>query len=161
MKWYKDKKYSQEAMFMLQSNRIEGEDRLNPGDEEAIEYMKLGLSSLQDILNIHTILGKHLKQPWVGRLRRVNVHVGDYAPPDHTRLLDLMQDYVQWYRLPIISSFEAHNEFELIHPFQDLNGRVGRLIWLSKALQEGYKYNIPFLQAYYYQVLAREERKKG
>jgi len=33
-----------------------------------------------------------------------------------------------------MNSWEAHNKFEAIHPFQDLNGKVGRLIWLSKAI---------------------------
>lgn len=159
MKWYKDKKHSQEAQFMLDSNRIEGEDRLNPGDEEAVEYAVRGMVNLQDLLNVHNILGKYLRQPWVGKLRTINVHVGLYSPPDHKELPKLIADYFK--RFPFMDSFEAHNEFERIHPFQDLNGRVGRLIWLSKAIEEGYKYSIPFLQAYYYQALARYEKDKG
>ena len=56
-----------------------------------------------------------------------------------------------------------HHDFERIHPFQDGNGRVGRLV----ALKECLHYNIvPFIvedskKAYYYRGLAEWENEKG
>ena len=56
-----------------------------------------------------------------------------------------------------------HAAFEQIHPFQDGNGRVGRLI----ALKECLRFNIvPFLiedskKAYYYRGLSEWENEKG
>lgn len=56
-----------------------------------------------------------------------------------------------------------HVEFERIHPFQDGNGRVGRLI----ALKECLRFNIvPFLfedskKAFYYRGLSEWDREKG
>ena len=56
-----------------------------------------------------------------------------------------------------------HHDFESIHPFQDGNGRVGRLI----ALKECLHYNIvPFIiedakKAFYYRGLAEWENEKG
>ncbi len=56
-----------------------------------------------------------------------------------------------------------HAEFEQIHPFQDGNGRVGRLI----ALKECLRFNIvPFLiedskKAFYYRGLSEWDNEKG
>ena len=141
--------------FMLESNRIEGEDRLNPGDENAFNFARGGIDSIGDIRHLHLLLGGHPKADWVGGWRKVNVMVGVYRPPSATEVPALMMEY--FVRFPDMDSYDAHNFFERIHPFQDLNGRVGRLIWLSKAMDEGYDFEIPFLQKYYYQTLARIE----
>jgi Fic family protein len=56
-----------------------------------------------------------------------------------------------------------HVQFERIHPFQDGNGRVGRLIMFKECL----KYNIvPFiiednLKMYYYRGLKEWDHEKG
>ena len=143
--------------FMLESNRIEGEDRLNPGDENAFDLACSGLGCLGDITALHFILGEHLNLYWVGKLRTCNVQVGRYLPPNSFSLPQLMAEYIK--EFPLLNSYQAHNQFEMIHPFRDLNGRVGRLIWLSKAINEGYDFKIPFLQKYYYQTLS--EAQKG
>ena len=58
---------------------------------------------------------------------------------------------------------DFHVKFEKIHPFQDGNGRVGRLIMFKECL----KYNIvPFiieddLKMFYYRGLAKWETEKG
>jgi Fic family protein len=58
---------------------------------------------------------------------------------------------------------EFHVEFEKIHPFQDGNGRVGRLVMFKECL----KYNIvPFiiednLKMFYYRGLREWNREKG
>lgn len=148
-------KYKQ---FMLESNHIEGEDRINPGDLEAVEYA-LATPDLcvACILQIHELLGAYLKKPWVGKFRTCQVFIGSYTPPPAYMVQTLMEDYCL--KLINMDSWTAHNEFEKIHPFQDLNGRVGRLIWLTKARDEGYNFKIPFLQAFYYQTLGKFEQK--
>ena len=143
--------------FMLESNKIEGEDRLNPNDMDALEVALVQDISEASMFLVHSLLGTYLKADWVGKYRECEVRVGNYQPPFAFQVPDAMKKYFK--DLPEMDSWTAHNEFEKIHPFRDLNGRVGRLIWLNKALAEGYDYSIPFLQKYYYQTLARYEKK--
>lgn len=58
---------------------------------------------------------------------------------------------------------EFHADFEHIHPFQDGNGRVGRLIALKECLRFDV---VPFIiedskKAFYYRGLANWDREKG
>ena len=58
---------------------------------------------------------------------------------------------------------QFHYEFECIHPFQDANGRVGRLIAFKECLRHGY---IPFtiderLKMFYYRGLSKWKDEKG
>ena len=137
--------------FMLESNTIEGENRINPNDIDAINTMLIQDITETSVLLVHSLLGEYLNKDWVGKYRTCEVRVGKHTPPLSLEVPDLMKVYFR--ALPFMNSWEAHNEFEKIHPFRDLNGRMGRLIWLNKALQEGYDYSIPFLQKYYYQTL--------
>jgi hypothetical protein len=56
-----------------------------------------------------------------------------------------------------------HYEFEAIHPFQDGNGRVGRLILLKECLRHGI---VPFiidedLKMFYYRGLREWTSERG
>ncbi len=58
---------------------------------------------------------------------------------------------------------DFHYQFEKIHPFQDGNGRVGRLIMFKECLKEGI---VPFIieddiKLYYYRGLKEWENEKG
>lgn len=58
---------------------------------------------------------------------------------------------------------DFHYEFEKIHPFQDGNGRIGRLILLSQCLSNNI---VPFiidesLKMYYYRGLKEYKNEKG
>ena len=78
-----------------------------------------------------------------------------------------MKNLLAWYEaieaVTINDIIQFHWEFERIHPFQDGNGRVGRLIALKECLRHGI---VPFLieddkKLYYYRGLAEWERERG
>ena len=75
----------------------------------------------------------------------------------------LLEDYNAKQDITIDDIIAFHAEFEKIHPFQDGNGRVGRLV----ALKECLRFNIvPFLiedskKMYYYRGLSEWDNEKG
>lgn len=79
------------------------------------------------------------------------------------RMQALLSDYEALETVSIDDIIRFHCEFERIHPFQDGNGRVGRLI----ALKECLRYNIvPFIiedskKVYYYRGLSEWDTEKG
>lgn len=86
------------------------------------------------------------------------------TPPEH--VADDMADLLRWFGATDRSFedvVEFHVRFERIHPFQDGNGRIGRLIMLKECLTNGI---IPFVIAddmkfYYYRGLAEWDDERG
>ena len=81
----------------------------------------------------------------------------------HGRMKELIYDYNAKKDAAIEDIIAFHAEFEYIHPFQDGNGRVGRLI----ALKECLRHNVtPFIiedqkKNYYYKGLSEWRNEKG
>ncbi len=79
------------------------------------------------------------------------------------RIRALIAEYEAQTAIAIRDIVRFHYEFERIHPFQDGNGRVGRLI----ALKECLRHNIvPFLiedskKMFYYRGLSEWDREEG
>ncbi|MBW2970242.1 Fic family protein, partial [Candidatus Woesearchaeota archaeon] len=97
--------------------------------------------TLDLIKELHKIVFKNSKT-YAGRFREkgVEVVVADAqgniihrgAPQEKIR--NLLKELINWYDKnkknyhPIVLAAVVHNQFENIHPFQDGNGRVGRLL---------------------------------
>ena len=79
------------------------------------------------------------------------------------KMKELLDEYNAKEEKSLDDVLDFHVKFEKIHPFQDGNGRVGRLIMFKECL----KYNIiPFiieddLKMFYYRGLAEWETEKG
>lgn len=66
------------------------------------------------------------------------------CPPQqvHTRMLHLIKEYRDKKIKTLDDILDFHQKFELIHPFQDGNGRVGRLIMFKECLANNI---VPFI----------------
>ena len=79
------------------------------------------------------------------------------------KMKELLDEYNAKEEKSLDDVLDFHVKFEKIHPFQDGNGRVGRLIMFKECL----KYNIiPFIieddmKMFYYRGLAEWETEKG
>ena len=103
----------------------------------------------------------------VGDYKKLPNEVGGRNTVIPEEVSDKMKELLNKYNAKEKINFEDildfHVKFEKIHPFQDGNGRVGRLIMFKECL----KYNIvPFiieddLKMFYYRGLAEWETEKG
>ena len=124
------------------------------------------------IKEIHSLLKSGTtdsRKDWfaVGDYKRHPNEVGGMAttlPEDvHDRMKALLEDYNQSDNKALEDLIDFHVRFERIHPFQDGNGRVGRLILFKECL----KYDIvPFIiderhKLYYYRGLKEWQHEKG
>ncbi len=106
--------------------------------------------SIALLLELHRIVFLNSK-PYAGKFRQrgVEVVVADsYGNVIHrgapsTQVRKLLERLVEWYEKnkrrypPLVLAAVAHNQFENIHPFQDGNGRVGRLLLNNVLLKHG------------------------
>ena len=98
--------------------------------------------------------------------KRANVVGGrETAKPKDVpaRMKALLSSYSAVNVITVDDIIAFHHDFESIHPFQDGNGRVGRLIALKECLHYGI---VPFIiedakKAFYYRGLAEWENEKG
>lgn len=79
------------------------------------------------------------------------------------RMAALLSEYEKLDAVTINDIIRFHYDFERTHPFQDGNGRVGRLIALKECLRFGI---VPFIiedskKGFYYRGLAEWENEKG
>ena len=98
--------------------------------------------------------------------KRANVVGGrETAKPSevHARMQKLLEEYNANENVTVQDIIALHAEFEYIHPFQDGNGRVGRLVALKECLRHNV---IPFIiedskKSFYYRGLAEWRNEKG
>jgi len=72
-------------------------------------------------------------QNWIGQ-RRCPIEEATYIPPPPLILDELLQEFIDYMNLdsedidPVVQASLVHAQFELIHPFDDGNGRIGRIL---------------------------------
>lgn len=124
------------------------------------------------IKNIHKILKSGTsdsKKDWfnVGEYKAYPNEVGGYetTSPDNVshEIKKLLDSYDKKEDKSIEDIIDFHYNFEKIHPFQDGNGRVGRLIIFKECLKNDI---VPFiisedLKFFYYRGLSNYKKERG
>jgi len=164
--------------FLEESNKIEKEYSIEALHDagEAWEYAvdKRKNFGIDYVCGIHEKLMHNLNPPIAGKLRRKNVSIygrdsaGELvliqrrpAKGNKPRLRKWCKRYISPQSAEEIK--EAHIDFEMVHPFMDGNGRVGRIIYNVQRLQ----LKLPIEVIYevekqeYYQWFADRQREEA
>lgn len=100
------------------------------------------------ILEIHKIAFNELYD-WAGQWRKTHVIVGQLVPPPPNQVIQAMYQFIDNlnFKISIAEDKErhieclvfAHYEFIKIHPFNNGNGRTGRILMNLVAMKLGYQ----------------------
>lgn len=116
----------------------------------AIDHLKNNGFSHKFICKIHEIMlsDNQSKNPTIGKYKTVDNQIVNsaktvvFTPPSHKDTRRYMNELIDYMNCttdninPLIKAAIIHSQFESIHPFQDGNGRVGRILislYLYKA----------------------------
>lgn len=147
------------ADFVIESNRIEG---MGPATLLEIRAHEL-LLAIEPAITINDVAKFVYTVTQEAPLRDrpgMQVYIGNHTPPpggsklmkSFSDLLYAVSENRMYHGLRGLTPYEAHVQYETLHPFMDGNGRSGRAIWLW---QMGGIERVPlgFLHTFYYQTL--------
>ena len=124
-----------------------------------VEYLRANAFSDDLLKSLHRIMMTDIlppkKQKCIGKYKEKDNFIINSAgtvvfnPPSYTETPKYMRELIQFMNdasdgmNPLIKSAIIHSQFESIHPFEDGNGRVGRLL-VSLYLYKACVLNFPF-----------------
>ena len=172
-----------QTRYIFETNTVGVENEVLNVDDviETVNHFRcidLVIDHADDILSEKFIKELHLtlkngtsdsRKDWfaVGEYKKIPNEVGgmDTALPEEVadKMKALLKEYNVIKEKTLEDILDFHVKFERIHPFQDGNGRVGRLIMFKECL----KHNIvPFiiednLKLFYYRGLKEWDNEKG
>ena len=128
---------------------------------EELKYRKFNLAFIKELHSI--LLEKSRGEKYKGQFRKIQVFIGEkgatiekatYIPPEPFLVQEYMENLEEYIlsndENPLVKSAIIHYQFEAIHPFQDGNGRIGRLIIPLYLYQKDLLYRpILFLSGYF------------
>ena len=172
-----------ETRYIYETNKIGLENKSIKVDDiiETVNHFRcvdLSIESAKRKLSESFIKQLHLvlktgtsnsRKPWfkVGDYKLLANEVGDRETTDPKQVKSEMKKLLDSYNQKVNHTFEEivefHVKFERIHPFQDGNGRVGRLIAFKECLKNDI---VPFIildskKDYYYRGLKNWNQEHG
>jgi len=130
---------------------IENNERALDFIEKNVDYRKVDRAFLSEI---HKIITKNLSLPPKGEgsrnpgeYRRNNVRIGGtkFIPPDFTQVESYMEELLRFInkndppQYDLLKTAIAHHRFAWIHPFDNGNGRVVRLLTYAMLILYGFR----------------------
>ena len=109
---------------------------------EAWKYVESKYTSFpthKDLQELHKLVNKGIESDQtLGKYKRVQNYIGDVYTTSYLFTEEKMEQLLAWVKKAYAKAddfevaFQSHAQFEIIHPFVDGNGRVGRLLmnWL-------------------------------
>lgn len=147
--------------FVRESNKIEGIVREPTNEEVEIHRWLLGLNQITTgaLASFVAVVAEAPLRDKVG----MDVYVGDHVPPaGGPDLKDKLEQFLERVSKLELSAYEAHIEYETLHPFMDGNGRSGRAVWAWMMNKTGQNpFSLPFLHRWYYQSLDESQVRTG
>jgi Fic family protein len=142
-----------EDVLKFEAGEVIGEDSRREDIQEIINYrqalrraeelLKTKPFCLNTLLELHTVLLDSVRgfnkgrgkfrtvQNWVGK-PGTPMEQADFVPPNPLRLMEYLGDWEKYYHLedrdPLVQLAIIHAQFEIVHPFLDGNGRIGRML---------------------------------
>lgn len=120
---------------------------------EIAEGRALGLVLVEDLQG-RLARGTPADTDQAGHVRTIQVAIGEAGgsietaryvpPPPGLELERSLRDLLDWTNVsrkrnrdPVVAAAMAHYQFEALHPFNDGNGRIGRLLVVLQLIQDG------------------------
>jgi Fic family protein len=162
--------------ILHKGNPKDSEEKETKGVARAVSFIRKTNEevSLGLIKKLHKLCFKDSK-PFSGEIRKVDVTVENihgeilhWGAP-FAQLPSLLNEMIDWYKRnknrfkPLVLAAIMHNQLEHIHPFQDGNGRVGRLLLNFILIKNKYPpINISLEnRAEYYQTLQEYSKSQN
>lgn len=140
---------NQIEQFLKESNAIEGVYDYNSFEQAKMAWeFAIGLEQMQfdELLHIHALLMINLNSRIAGKLRKVDVMVGGRICPKAGSVRRMLYQFIPNLNRQLGDMIEGikedvcraiHVDFERIHPFEDGNGRVGRILYNWQRVKNG------------------------
>ena len=136
--------------FVKESNEIEGIHR-EPQQKEIDELKRFIYLDKVTISELERFLSVYQPDAKLRNTVGMDVRIRNYVPPlGGPEIVERLQKLLD----TDIHAYYLHIEFELLHPFMDGNGRVGRALWAWKMASKRDKIINSFLYNFYKDFLS-------